>query len=101
MVPVVHAVRTGTSEHVKARPTSANTVNEVRDLQTQESLDRLATACERLLVIVIVIAALLGVFIIGFVVRKVQSNHSGRPKMKQEGPTATTAGRSDGNDIRH
>ena len=79
----------------------STTVNEVHDLQTQESLDRLATACERLLVIVIVIAALLGVFIIGFVVRKVQSNHSGRPKMKEEGPTATTAGRNDGNDIRH
>ena len=94
------AVRTGTNEHVKARPMST-TSNEVHDLQTQESLDRLATACERLLVIVIVIAALLGVFIVGFVVRKVQSNHSGRPKMKQEGPTATTAGRSDGNDIRH
>ena len=89
------------SEHMKARPTNTTTVNEVHNLQTQESLDRLATACERLLVIVIVIAALLGVFIIGFVVRKVQSNHSARPKMKQEGPTATTAGRSDGNDIRH
>ena len=100
MVPVVHAVTHWHKRHVKALPTST-THNEVHDLQTQESLDRLATACERLLVIVIVIAALLGVFIIGFVVRKVQSNHSGRPKMKQEGPTATTAGRSDGNDIRH
>merc|ERR1712037_60987 len=70
------------------------------DDATQDSLDRLATACERLLVIVVVIAVLLGVFLIGFVVKKVHSNHSGGgpPKMTEE--TTMTMERS-GNDVRH
>ena len=60
-------------------------------MQTQDSLDRLATACERLLVIVVVIAVLLGVFLIGFVVRKVRSNHSHEMSGRSEGTTATMA----------
>ena len=77
------------------------TAIELNNLQTQSSLDRLATACERLLIIVIAIAILLGVSLIGYVVKKVYHNHSNHPKMTGEGPTPTTMTGQNGNDIRH
>ena len=85
------------------QPLELMTANELNISQTQDSLDRLATACERLLVIVVVIAVLLGVFLIGFVVKKVHSNHSGGgpPKMTEETQETTMTTERSGNDVRH
>ena len=59
-------------------------------MQTQDSLDRLATACENLLYIVITLAVLLGLFMIGFVFMKVYGNHRDigeDPSKTNMGPT--------------